>query len=91
MTGAPDTSDAAGGAAPAPATAALRRWRCAIVAARERAAGALQAVLTWGVMECAAAQGGRWRALAAQLAGQGAQCPVLRVALVAAGWLLEII
>ncbi len=75
---------------PALATVALRRWRCAIVAALERAAGALQAVLTRSVAECAEAHGGARWALAAQLAGQGAQRPVLRAALVAAGRLLEI-
>ncbi len=69
VTGASDTSDAAGGAAPAPATAALCRWRCAIVAAREWAAGAQQAVLTRSVTEFAAAHGGARWALAAQLAG----------------------
>jgi hypothetical protein len=58
------------------------------VAAREWAAGALQAVLTRSETECAAAHGGARRALAAQLAGQGAQCPMLRAALIAR--LLEI-
>ncbi len=44
------------------------------MAARERAAGAQQAVLTRSVAEFAAAHGGARWALAAQLAGQGAQC-----------------
>ena len=72
VTGAPDTSDTAGDAAPAPATAALRRWRCSIVAARERGAGALQAVLTWSETECAAAHGGARRTL--RVRGRSARC-----------------